>query len=167
MGRERERRCTTRATATSRRNGACAVGCVSSGPDPTQRRRQAHVSERDSGTRLRRLPHPGADDAVRWTHPHSCAVSPRISTSSTHPKPFCARALTSRTPTHKPPEAAPPRLQKRRQPFSHPRCSPAGSHVQRAAVEPTTRPRSAAPVVPCCPPPSTHPTHRTILPVWT
>ena len=73
-----ERRCTTRATGT-RSNNASAVGCGSSGPDPTQRRRQAHervISERDSGTRLRRLPHPGAVDAVRWTHPHSCAVSP-------------------------------------------------------------------------------------------
>ncbi len=38
----------------------------------------AVVTPRDSGARTRRLPHPGADGAVRWTNPHSRAVSPTI-----------------------------------------------------------------------------------------
>ena len=47
--------------------------------DPTRgsaaRKRMRVHTRRGSGTRARRLPHPGAVDAVRWTHPHSCAVS--------------------------------------------------------------------------------------------
>ena len=34
------------------------------------------ITRRASGARTRLLPHPGAAGAVRWTHPHSYAVSP-------------------------------------------------------------------------------------------